>query len=280
MLQKIRYRFLLFAGMFPYLLGSAVAFHTKESIHFPYFLLGLLGVAFVLLAVQVFNEHFDITLGTDRVFSNKTPSPPHLSTALVATAIALLIGLYLASVRGWPLLVFIGFGVLAMVFYVGPPIRWSYRGLGEIMIFLSYGPFMTVGGYYLQVQGVDIPPLIASLVLGFLVLAIAVVNEVPEYHEDRMVGKKNLVVRLGRRRAVFLYAIILFFSFAILALSSYLGTIPVYSLLIFTTLPLAFRNVIIAVKNYKSPKRFIAAIRGTAIIYTVSACWLILSYLV
>ncbi|MFQ6129565.1 MAG: prenyltransferase [Candidatus Hadarchaeaceae archaeon] len=281
MLQTIRYRFLLFAGIFPYLLGSAVAFHVTGSFHFPYFILGFISIAFVLVAVEIFNEYFDIKLGTDRVFSfTAAQSAPPLRMGLVASAIALMIGLYLALVRGWPLLVFIAFGALAVMFYVGPPIRWSYRGLGELTIFLAYGPFMTLGSYYLQAQGVDIAPLTASLVLGFLVLALALINEVPDYYGDRLVGKKNIVVRVGRRRAVALYAAVLFLSFAILPLGVHWGMTTGPSLLIFVTLPLACWNVLLAGKNYDRPRQLVPAIRGTALLYAIVACLLIASYLV
>jgi 1,4-dihydroxy-2-naphthoate octaprenyltransferase len=281
MLRTIRYRFLLFAGIFPYLLGSAVAFYVTKSFHFPYFTLGLLGIASVLVAVEILNEYFDATYGTDRVFSlTRVPFAPHLRVGLVASAIALLIGLYLSLVRGWPLLVFIAFGALAVVFYVGPPIRWSYRGLGELMIFLAYGPFMTLGSYYLQAQAVDFAPLMASLVLGFLVLALAIINEVPDYYGDRLVGKKNIVVRIGRRGAVALYAAVLFLSFAILVFGVHLGTSTGSSLLIFTTLPLAFWNIFLAGKNYNHPRQLVPAIGRTALLYTVVACLLIVSYLI
>ena len=40
---------------------------------------------------------------------------------------------------------------------------------------------------------------------GLLIMALAVVNAIPDFHQDRLVGKRNLVVRLGRERAVWLY---------------------------------------------------------------------------
>lgn len=279
MLQTIRYRFLLFAGIFPYLLGSTVAFHATGSFHFSYFLLGLIGIALALVAVQVLNENFDIALGSEGAFTSRKPSPIlPLRAGVASSVIALAISLYLVVMRGWPLLVFIAFGAFAMVFYLGPPIRLSYRGLGELMIFLAYGPFMTLGAYYLQVQGVGIAPLVASLVLGFLVLALAIANEVPDYHADKVVGKRNIVVRIGRREGVTLYAAVLSISFAILALGAYLGAIPSFSLLIFATLPLAGWSVLVAGKNYDWPQRFVLAIRGAALLYTIIACLLIVSY--
>jgi hypothetical protein len=47
--------------------------------------------------------------------------------------------------------------------------------------------------------------LLASLVPGLLIMALAVANAIPDFHQDRLVGKRNLVVRLGRRRGVLLY---------------------------------------------------------------------------
>ncbi len=88
---------------------------------------------------------------------------------------------------------------------MAPPIRWAYRGLGETVIALSYGPWLVLGSLYLQTRAVSWGALWASLVPGLLIMALAVVNAIPDFHQDRLVGKRNLVVRLGRRRAVWLY---------------------------------------------------------------------------
>jgi 1,4-dihydroxy-2-naphthoate octaprenyltransferase len=53
---------------------------------------------------------------------------------------------------GWPILVFAIAGGLAAIFYEAPPIRWSYRGLGELVIALSYGPWMVLGSLYLHAK--------------------------------------------------------------------------------------------------------------------------------
>src|SRR5262249_61969275 len=79
------------------------------------------------------------------------------------------------------------------------------RGLGELMIALSYGPWRVLGSLYLRPRTLSAAAFYASLVPGFLIMALAVVNAIPDYHQDRLVGKRNLVVRLGRRRAVHLY---------------------------------------------------------------------------
>ena len=123
----------------------------------------------------------------------------------VAFAGALAVGIYLTVRGGWPILAFALLGGIAAIFYVAPPIRWAYRGLGELVIALSYGPWMVLGSLYLHTHAMSWDALFASLVPGCLIMALAVVNAIPDYHQDRLVGKRNLVVRLGRRRGVSLY---------------------------------------------------------------------------
>ena len=87
-----------------------------------------------------------LLMGTDRVF-NPDDVPPMSQWVLwvgaVAFAGALVVGLYLTLRGGWPILAFALLGGMAAIFYVAPPIRWAYRGLGELVIGLAYGPLMS-----------------------------------------------------------------------------------------------------------------------------------------
>ena len=167
-----------------------------------------LGVVLAVVGVEAFNEYFDAREGTDRVF-NPADLPP-ISVVVFwigvgAFAGALAVGVYLTMRGGWPILAFALLGGAAAIFYEAPPIRWSYRGLGEAVIALSYGPWMVLGSLYLHTNGVSFGAFLASLVPGCLIMALAVANAIPDFHQDRLVGKRNLVVRLGRRRGVVLY---------------------------------------------------------------------------
>ena len=161
-----------------------------------------------VIGVEAYNEYFDARMGTDRVF-NPRDLPPVTVTVFwigtVAFVAALAVGVYLTMNLGWPILAFALLGGAAAIFYEAPPIRWSYRGLGETVIALAYGPWMVLGSLYLHTRDVSWGALLASLVPGLLIMALAVVNAIPDFHQDRLVGKRNLVVRLGRERAVWLY---------------------------------------------------------------------------
>lgn len=276
----IRYRFLVFAGILPYILGSAVAFHVIGSLHLFYFLFGLFGISLVLVGVECFNEYFDSKIGTDRVFSLEDEQIPayFLGIGMLAFGFAFLVGLYLTFERGSFVMVLAFIGFLAAAFYVAPPFKWAYQGLGEVVIALSYGPFMTLGAYYLQTQRIDLNPITASAIPSLLILALVLINEIPDYFQDRLVGKKNIVVRLGRRKAVRLYQWIVYSCFVILLLGLFFNRLPLLSSLIFLALPMAYKTGLIARENRDYPKRFIPAIRGTVFLYLTAMFLLILSY--
>ena len=122
---------------------------------------------------------------------------------VAAFAGALAVGVYLTLRGGWPILAFALLGGAAAIFYEAPPIRWAYRGLGELVIALSYGPWMVLGSLYLHTQRAVVAARWSRRWCpGCLIMALAVVNAIPDFHQDRLVGKRNLVVRLGRRRGV------------------------------------------------------------------------------
>jgi 1,4-dihydroxy-2-naphthoate octaprenyltransferase len=281
--SMLRYRFFFFAGIFPYLLGQTLAFHVKNSIHWQYFWWGFLGISFVLIGVELFNEYFDAKIGGDRIFLEGKPDIPNyfFPFALCSMLFAFFISLYLTSRLGWPILLFSFLGFLASYFYVGPPIRWAYRGLGEIVIALSYGPLMVVGSYYLQTRKIDFLPLAISLILGLLIFSLAIVNEIPDYFQDKLVGKKNLVVRLGKEKSTRIFSLSLLCVFALLGLGIGFKKIPFLYTVAFLSLPLVLKSIKIAQNNYDNPKFFLPAIRITALTYIIVLSSLLgISYLI
>src|SRR5262247_1821123 len=71
----VRYRFFLFAGLVPYLLGAAWGYAVAGEFDAFLFWGGLGGVVLAVIGVESFNEFFDAQMGTDRVF-NPDEVPP------------------------------------------------------------------------------------------------------------------------------------------------------------------------------------------------------------
>jgi 1,4-dihydroxy-2-naphthoate polyprenyltransferase len=271
--SMVRYRFFLYAGLLPYLLGAAWAYAMAGTIDGPIFWTGLGGVVLAVIGVEAFNEYFDSRMGTDRVF-NPADLPPMSDwvvwLGIMAFAGALAVGIYLTARGGWAILVFALLGGMAAIFYVAPPIRWAYRGLGETVIALSYGPWMVLGSLYLHTHAVSWAALLASLVPGFLIMALAVVNAIPDFHQDRLVGKRNLVVRLGRRRAVWLYLALAAAGLTVVAAGVALGVFPVACLMALVALPWLIASGRSAVETFETPRLFVPAIRAVVRCYLIA----------
>jgi len=271
--SMVRYRFFLYAGLLPYVLGTAWAYAMTGSVDARIFWSGLFGVILAVIGVEAFNEYFDSRMGTDRVF-NPDDAPPMSSVimwlGIVAFAGAFAVGVYLTLRGGWPILLFAFLGGMAAIFYVAPPIRWAYRGLGELVIALSYGPWMVLGSVYLYTGTMSWAALWASLVPGFLIMALAVVNAIPDFHQDRLVGKRNLVVRLGRKRAVSLYLGLASAALLTVLVGVLAGVFPLASLAALFALPLLIASGRSAIHTYEAPRLFVPAICSIVTCYLVA----------
>lgn len=125
-----------------------------------------------------------------------------LRVAWACMALGVAAGLALVALTRSPLL--LAFGVAGFVLawsYSSPPLRLSFRGIGELSTFLAFGPVMTVGATVaFGTAGVPVS-LLASLILGFLAAAISFSRYFPNEPEDRAKGKRTPVTMFGTRRA-------------------------------------------------------------------------------
>ncbi|QJR15613.1 prenyltransferase [Usitatibacter palustris] len=269
----VRYRFFLYAGLLPYLLGAAWAWAIAGAFDTAAFWSAFGGVVLSVIGVEAFNEYFDARMGTDRVF-NPEDIPPIAQAVFwigtVAFAGALAVGVYLAWHIGWPIIVFALLGGAAAIFYEAPPIRWSYRGLGELVIALSYGPWMVLGSLYLHTRSVSWEAFAASLVPACFIMALAVVNAIPDFHQDRLVGKRNLVVRFGREPAVRLYLGLAIAGLAIVLIGVVAKMFPVGCLAALLAAPLVVTSARTSLRHHSAPREFLPAMRAMVLAYLVA----------
>jgi len=268
----VRYRFFLYAGLLPYLLGAAWAYAVAREFDAALFWSGFGGVVLSVIGVEAFNEYFDARMGTDRVF-NPEDIPPIAQAVFwigcVAFAAALAVGIYLSMRIGWPILAFALLGGAAAIFYEAPPIRWSYRGLGELMIALSYGPWMVLGSLYLHTRSLSWAAFAASLVPACFIMALAVVNAIPDFHQDRLVGKRNLVVRAGRENAVYLYLALAGAGLAVIVMGVIARAFTPWALAALAAIVPVVASARCALRNFSSPRQFLPAMRSMVVAYIV-----------
>jgi 1,4-dihydroxy-2-naphthoate octaprenyltransferase len=146
-------------------------------------------------------------------------------------------------------------GLLGGFFYSTRPIRWVRLGLGEAWIAFCYGWLPVATGYYLQVG--EIAPVVhwMAVPIGLTIANVILLNEFPDYAADLAAGKGNLVVRLGRERAAYLYALLNVGSW-IGMLVSLLHGVPLAALLFY--IPILFLSLASSIwvlrRRWKDPK--------------------------
>ncbi len=125
-----------------------------------------------------------------------------LRVAWACMAFGIASGLALVAItQSLPLLAFGVAGFVLAWSYSSPPLKLSYRGIGELSTFLAFGPIMTVGATVAFGMSGLAQSLVGSVVLGFLAAAISFSRYFPNEVEDRAKGKRTPVTLLGTQRA-------------------------------------------------------------------------------
>ena len=214
------------AAVAPVLVGTAAAQLVSDDIRWGAFIGALLGSILIQIGTNLANDYSDAKRGADsadrlgpvRVTSSGLIAPRRvLHATWIAFAAALAVGIYLATVAGWEILVVGAVSIAAGVLYTGGPRPYGYAGLGEVFVFVFFGLVAVNGSYYVQLEELDLLPFLLSIPVGLLSTAILVVNNVRDLDTDARAGKRTLAVRLGRARTRMLYVALVAGSFALLA---------------------------------------------------------------
>jgi 1,4-dihydroxy-2-naphthoate octaprenyltransferase len=223
------------ANILPFLLGTVLAYWDKGTLNWPVFWVALVALYFLTNGTYIGNEYFDYENdranttrigGDDRVGITTTggtrvlvkgliPRRHALIASVVSFLLAIPFGLYLQfGLDTGPLTVPLGMlAVFIGWFYTAPPIRASYRGLGELFIAVGQG-LVIFGAYYVQ-QGYSALPLVASLSWFVALPALKVIREFPDYEADRSTEKRGLTIIFGRERMAKVFGIMIVVAIAL-----------------------------------------------------------------
>ena len=245
------------ASLFPIFAVAAFLAGTGDNLFSPFSLvLCSLGIVFLHVASNLFNDYYDVKDGTDGANTeyfnaglNSTmlegaqlsggsravelgliTHKGTLSLARKMLVLTLLVtsGLLVNSfyVTGefsnalYALIVgFLG-GFLGY-FYTARPLRLvSRRGLGELAIFLSFGPLMTLGALFaISSSTIELfsdlfyMALLLGIPHGLLTTNILYINQYPDTVSDAKTGKNHLIVTFGKKNARWGYLLILITAF-------------------------------------------------------------------
>lgn len=176
-------------------------------VHWPAAQVALGCAVLIQIATNFANDLFDFQKGADtaarqgplRVTQAGFVTTKHMKQATVCVVLLTLMGgLYLTWRGGWPILVIGVASIAAGILYTGGPYPLGYMGFGDVLVLIFFGPVAVGGTYYVQALSLPLAVVIAGLAPGLLSVAILTVNNLRDVEQDRVAGKKTLVVRFGR----------------------------------------------------------------------------------
>jgi 1,4-dihydroxy-2-naphthoate polyprenyltransferase len=281
------------ASVLPAILGSVWSWVYGSEFYLLNALLGIFGVCFLHLGANTLNDYFDWD-ESDKINRFVTPfsggsrsrlekiltRKTFLYMSVILFVLAFAAGILLI-ILDRPLVLLIGtLGGLCGILYSMKPFSFQSRGLGELIIFLAFGPLITLGTGYINF-GVFRPEyFLIGIPNGLVVANILWINEFPDYEADKNAGKRNLVVRMGTANARLVYIALEMLFYVFVVLLDYLKLYPVSALIILLSIPIAIKTSKLMWKNHDDPVAIIPAQAGTIKFQMITALLTILSFII
>jgi 1,4-dihydroxy-2-naphthoate octaprenyltransferase len=211
----------------------------------------LISATFIQIGTNLANDVYDAEKGADTgerlgptrvVQAGLIPAKAVKVGMMGAFGLSAVAGAYLAMIGGWPIVLIGVASILSGIAYTGGPWPLGYKGLGDLFVFLFFGP-VAVCGTALVCGGTDfVRAGLASLPVGALATAVLVVNNVRDMDTDRIAQKRTLVVRLGRAFGIAEYCALIALSYVVVALMALWWRSPML-LIPLVTVPFAWRLI-------------------------------------
>ena len=207
----------LTGAMIPVILGSALAYH--DGAMKPWMVLCCaLFAGFMQIAANMINDLYDFQKGTDRedrLGPERACAQGWITPEAMRKGIAVV--LCLASMAGlaalwlcWKELPYQGIellltGVACIVFAFLYTYGLSYMGMGDVLVLLFFGLVPVCGTYYIQAHQITAPAIILGLISGISIDALLVINNYRDRDQDRISGKRTMIVLCGECFGRYLY---------------------------------------------------------------------------
>jgi len=209
LLRVARPQFLI-AGLALFIFGACWAVLLGTPFSLARTLFGYLVLLPAHLSVSYSNDYFDVDVdkydkhtffsgGSGILVVHQELRKPAKWIAIMLILISLALGIVFQIVYSFPIW-FLGFVILGNLlgwFYSAPPLRFAYRGLGELSMILSFGLLIPGFGYLVTNGQMNLDGLLFSAPLMLYGLAIILTVEIPDMESDRLGNKRTWIARRG-----------------------------------------------------------------------------------
>jgi 1,4-dihydroxy-2-naphthoate octaprenyltransferase len=285
--RAIRLRFLL-ASLIATITGITISI-WKNNIFDPFYaLLTICGIICLHASVDLLNDYWDYKKGIDIVTRRTKYSggtgvlPEKLLTprsvffaGIIFLLLGTLLGIYFIAVRGIVILLILIFATFSIYFY---STNIANVGLGEIFVTVK-GALIVLGSFYVQTGNIDPSAGFVGIIIGLLSATVLLVNSFPDYTADKTMGKKTLTVILGKERAIQVLGGIMLFIYSLITIGVIFKIVPIYTVVSFISLPLAFRAIKRLIREHDNLRELISSMSDTILCSRITGTIIALSFL-
>jgi 1,4-dihydroxy-2-naphthoate octaprenyltransferase len=227
-------------NLFPWFTAVAVACASGRALHVGWLALGTVMLVLSQAALELCDGYYDFVQGAhgrkdgaptwtggSGVLAEGRLAPKKVQIAAFATgAIAALVFaiVTIAWTRTGGLVVGL-IGATCGAFWAMPPLKLSYRGLGEVLQAIVVGPLMAAEAWVVATGHLDARAFAVGVPFGLVEFAMGLSHNMIDRERDAAAGKRTLVVRIGLKWAARLHAVAMIFAVASLALLGALGVL-------------------------------------------------------
>ena len=239
------------AAASPVIVGTAVAI-GEGLFNLGPALAAMMGALLLQIGANLANDVFDYKKGADagerlgplRVTQAGLLTPRQVTRGMwLILGLAVVTGVYLALVGGWPIVVIGLLSIASAIAYTGGPFPLGYHGLGDLFVFVFFGPAAVCGTYYVQAGELIEIAWWAAAPMGLLTMAILAVNNLRDIETDRAAGKKTLAVRFGVRGTRAEYLLLVGMAYLAPLAMCLADVTTLWALLSWLSLPLALSPI-------------------------------------
>lgn len=248
-------------AVIPITVGTTVAYGEQNQFHLGIFVT-FLGAAIAIIAwLNLSNDVFDAETGID---VNKAHSVVNLTGnkffVFWLSNLFLILGIAgILAIVWWQQ----DLTVLAIVLlccalgysYQGPPFRLGYKGLGEIICFICFGPLAIAAAYYSQAQSFSAGGLAASVIIGITTSIILFCSHFHQVEDDLAAGKRSPIVRLGTAKGAQVLTWVIGGVFVLPLIFVFSKIFSPWTLLIFLSLPWGIKLINHLGKYHSQPEK-------------------------
>ncbi len=214
---------------------------------------------------NLLNDYTDFTRGVDNDYYFRTQygvhplvqgfwtKPQQLRWFTVSGVLAFLSGVFALFYTGFSPVVIglFAFGAVVLLFYTWP---LKYLGLGELAIFLIWGPILVAGVYTVLAKGWTDNTwfvALAGIPYGLSVVSVNIGKHIDKTPDDRKKGVGTLTVRIGEKASRYLNIVVFVLIYAVIL---YLIFVPRFFTPVLLIVFLAGKRALIAVAVHTKPR--------------------------